>query len=169
MAKLNQSAIGCYIKFWTRFAKVNGRATRAEYWHPFWINFLITSLLGIVSAGTLGSIFAVVLLIPTFTVTCRRLHDTSRTMILAILHHLSGIISTIGACLFILGIIYLIVNNDARLFGTATFAWLFGSAITSLIWLYTVIVLAMPGKKRPNRYGQGGSCPPMKDNEVVAE
>ncbi|EHM71006.1 hypothetical protein SEVCU012_0995 [Staphylococcus pettenkoferi VCU012] len=90
-------------------------------------------------------------------------------MILAILHHLSGIISTIGACLFILGIIYLIVNNDARLFGTATFAWLFGSAITSLIWLYTVIVLAMPGKKRPNRYGKGGSCPPMKDNEVVAE
>ena len=43
-----------YRDFWTRTLDVSGRSSRADFWHPFWINFIITSLLGIFSVGLLS-------------------------------------------------------------------------------------------------------------------
>lgn len=59
---MNKSSnfISSYFNFWKRSLDIHGRSTRSEFWHPFWINFLITSLLGIFSVGTLSSIFATI-------------------------------------------------------------------------------------------------------------
>ncbi|WP_422404692.1 DUF805 domain-containing protein [Mammaliicoccus sp. JADD-157] len=64
---------------------------RLYLWHPFWINFVITSLLGMVSAGFLSGLFGLAVIIPSFTVMTRRLHDSNRTMVLAIISHISGL------------------------------------------------------------------------------
>ena len=55
---MNKSSnlINSYFNFWKRCLDINGRSTRSEFWHPFWINFLITSLLGVFSVGTLSSV-----------------------------------------------------------------------------------------------------------------
>ena len=72
------------------YLKFNGRATRAEYW--WWLLFIV--LAGIVLAvvdtltgtmgmfgdsGLLGQLFELAVLIPSFALGARRLHDINRT------------------------------------------------------------------------------------------
>ncbi|GGI43385.1 DUF805 domain-containing protein [Mammaliicoccus stepanovicii] len=154
-----------YKDFWIRFLDVNGRSNRADFWHPFWINFIISSLLGLVSAGFLSSLFGLVILIPTFTVMVRRLHDINWRMIFAI----------IVFCSWCIGPVYLLV-----LFIFLYTGMLYDGAGDKYIWLayqfsqvlifvnifitiFALYVLARPGHKTPNKYGSGGSC------EVVPE
>lgn len=91
MNNSQNQVIESYKDFWVRFLDINGRSNRPDFWHPFWINFVITSLLGMVSAGFLSGLFGLAVIIPSFTVMTRRLHDSNRTMVLAIVSHISGL------------------------------------------------------------------------------
>lgn len=68
-----------------RYAQIAGRAPRAEYWWFTLATFLVGFAVDLVDQaagseiGVLGLVFNLGLLIPTVTVTVRRLHDTSRT------------------------------------------------------------------------------------------
>lgn len=57
----------------TKYADFSGRATRQEFWLFVLVNFLISFI------PYLGWIWVLVVLIPSFAVFCRRMHDTGRS------------------------------------------------------------------------------------------
>ncbi|WP_323703714.1 DUF805 domain-containing protein [Mammaliicoccus sp. Dog046] len=167
MESQSNQVLQCYKNFWTRYIDINGRSTRAEYWHPLWINMIITALLGTFSAGILSSLFGIVIFIPAFTVMVRRLHDTSRTMLLAVIAEFSAIITSIVAAVFIFAVLAIAISTESGGFlGFGLVAGVIGAAVVGIIWLYTLFVLASPGKKGPNRYGYDGSCNIKPEVEV---
>ncbi len=105
MENQSNQIIESYKQFWIRFLDVKGRSDRADYWHPFWINFLISTVLGALSGGLLSSIFGIAIIIPSFTVMVRRLHDTNRTMLFAIISYISGFIASVGTLVFFFGVV----------------------------------------------------------------
>lgn len=73
-----------YLKVLQSYAVFRGRAQRAEYWFFFLFNLLISIGLAVIdavlaTAGALGLIYALAVLIPGVAVTIRRLHDTGRS------------------------------------------------------------------------------------------
>ena len=67
-----------------KYAQFTGRARRTEYWMFFLFNLLIAIGIAIIeavigTAGVLGIIFSLAMLIPGIAVTMRRLHDTGRS------------------------------------------------------------------------------------------
>ena len=89
-----------YLKALKQYARFNGRARRKEYWYFSLISLLISGLLGfidgsIVSAaaetgivreifiptdiGLLRNIYTLGVLVPTYAVMVRRLHDTDKS------------------------------------------------------------------------------------------
>lgn len=147
-----------YKDFWVRYIDVNGRSKRSDFWHPFWINFLISSVLGAISGGLLTTIFGIAIVIPAFTVMVRRLHDTNRTMILAIVSYFSSLITTMAAVMFILTVLALASSGNFGLIGVTLMASAFGTFVGGVITLYTLFALIKPGNKDVNRYGSDGSC-----------
>ncbi|PTI28132.1 DUF805 domain-containing protein [Mammaliicoccus vitulinus] len=167
-----------YKDFWTRFLDVKGRSTRPELWHPFWINLVIFTFLGIISASILSVIFALVIIIPSFAVTARRLHDTNHTMFLAILSHINGLILIIVNIVFIViltkaansiaedesdiiisTIIYVFKNFNS----TITVLLFVGALALDLGFLFVIIApitlyfLVISGNEDPNDYGSEGT------------
>ena len=57
----------------TKYAQFSGRARRSEFWLFALINFLISMI------PYLGWVWALVVLIPSWAVFCRRMHDTGRS------------------------------------------------------------------------------------------
>ncbi len=159
MNKSSNNIIKCYTNFWRCGLDINGRSTRAEFWHPYWINLIITSLLSIFSVGTLGSLFALAVIIPNFTVMTRRLHDSNRSMMFAILYHIGGFITKAAIVIFVLGVIFATINfENFAILGTSFAATTFGIVIAGLVSLFILFLLIKPGNKNANRYGDGGSC-----------
>jgi uncharacterized membrane protein YhaH (DUF805 family) len=85
--------------FLRKFATLKGRATRSEYWWTYLIFFLITCAFGYlvsqdeaVDPNWFFSLFIawLVLMIPYFAVTVRRLHDTDQTGLTIMLFGLAG-------------------------------------------------------------------------------
>lgn len=108
-----------YLLIWKRYAEFGGRSRRAEYWFAFLFNMLFQFLFvgvgmmllpimlagfspaaaiftQLVSVAVLG-IYSIAVLIPSFAVTIRRLHDTGRSG----WNFLFGFIPIVGAILLI--------------------------------------------------------------------
>ena len=151
------TAIDCYKAFWTNALNIHGRASRREFWHPYWINFVLTTLLGIISAGTISSIFALAIIIPSFTLMTRRLHDTNHTMLLAVLNYFSGLVATTIAVIMVIMIVLLAASTGSMLFGFIFIIGLVSVAVAFLLLLYTIFILAKRGDEKPNHYGDGGT------------
>jgi len=78
-----------YIAVLKKYAVFSGRATRSEYWYFILFNFIISIILSIIdraissvsgtNLGTLGTIYYLVVLIPSLAVSVRRLHDVGKS------------------------------------------------------------------------------------------
>ena len=78
-----------YFAALKKYAVFSGRARRKEYWMFFLFNIIIGLGLGLIEgiagiapesdASVLGGIYGLAVLIPSFAVSVRRLHDTNRT------------------------------------------------------------------------------------------
>ena len=78
-----------YIKVLKNYAVFSGRAHRTEYWMFVLFNVIVSFLLGIVigilqnitntDQSILGTIYQLVLLIPSIAVGVRRMHDTDHS------------------------------------------------------------------------------------------
>jgi len=80
--------MGQYIEFYTGVLKkwnvFSGRARRREYWMFALINFIIFTILGVLSQISgiftiVSTLLSLVLLVPSLAVGIRRLHDTDRS------------------------------------------------------------------------------------------
>lgn len=169
MENQTNQIIESYKLFWTRFLDVNGRSDRPEYWHPFWINFVISTVLGALSGGLLSSIFAFAIMIPSFTVMVRRLHDTNRSMVFAVISYISGFIVSVASIAFFFGIIMAANASEGWVLGATAFAGLFGVVVAGLVTLYIIYLLVLPGDKAPNNYGNGGSHKSVAPNPLAQD
>nr|WP_263431621.1 DUF805 domain-containing protein [Leuconostoc gasicomitatum] len=86
-----------YKEFWTKMFVWNATATRAQYWIPIIVNYLIGGILmnvveniqghsvediynfGDLTTNTVAKIIALIVWIATLTIKARRLHDTDRS------------------------------------------------------------------------------------------
>jgi uncharacterized membrane protein YhaH (DUF805 family) len=80
-------SVTTYLKALRNYAVFSGRATRGEFWLFAIVNVLIAALLfqldqwaGLTFAGGVTSgVFMLVMLVPTLSAACRRLHDSGLT------------------------------------------------------------------------------------------
>lgn len=74
----------------TKYAEFSGRSCRKEYWLFMLMTIIVYMVLGVIDIiidifdyeigmGILSGIFFIIILIPYFAVSVRRLHDTDRT------------------------------------------------------------------------------------------
>lgn len=72
-----------FVRFFQKYAVFSGRASRSEFWWWVLANFIVGIVLGIIAAiiGTqiLTYIWDLVIIVPTFALGARRLHDTNRS------------------------------------------------------------------------------------------
>lgn len=78
-----------YLKVLRNYVGFGGRARRKEYWMFVLVNFVLIMVLGIVDKilgwereggeGILTTIYGVLVLLPSWAVLFRRLHDTDRS------------------------------------------------------------------------------------------
>ncbi len=78
-----------YLNCFKKYAVFDGRSSRKEFWMFFLFNFIILSILyvggsflspsGAVILSILSLIYSLIILIPVFSNTVRRLHDIDRS------------------------------------------------------------------------------------------
>lgn len=78
-----------YVKVLQQYADFSGRARRREYWMFYLVSTVISFMLLVIDFGLLGAadsgfpflsfLYGLLMIIPTFSVGVRRLHDTNRS------------------------------------------------------------------------------------------
>ncbi len=68
-----------YVNAFKNYATFSGRATRSAFWYFQLVSFIISIILTVVSAGILGLIYSLAVMIPSLAIGARRLHDTNRS------------------------------------------------------------------------------------------
>lgn len=100
-----------FVDAFKQYATFTGRATRTQYWMFVLIYLIIAIVLGVIDGllgiGVLGPIFGLVMLIPSISITARRLHDTGRTGWWQLIYF----VPLIG---LIVMIIFLVQDSDAN-------------------------------------------------------
>lgn len=82
---VNKSPIEYYIQAFQKYGQFSGRATRAEYWWFYLVNFAISILLSIIDMilniplESISLIYLIVSLIPSISIQVRRLHDVDKS------------------------------------------------------------------------------------------
>ena len=144
------------------YFKFSGRATRAENW--WWV--LFTVLAGIVLAvvdtltgtmgmfgdsGLLGFLFELAILVPSFALGVRRLHDINRTGWWLLLFLGGFPIAAIGGGILLVSFFLL---DNFLILTVLGFATVIGFGILGLIGIIVLIVWAIKqGDTGPNKYG----------------
>ena len=135
----------------SRYARFSGRASRAEYWWFATATFVISLFFTVIDdvagseIGLLGFLFNLAVLIPTISVTVRRLHDTDRSCWWIFPPIVSGAIFGFFALQESLGET-IEVREPTSLYLTSTFAFV-GSC--ALLTIFTIL----RGTRGPNRFG----------------
>jgi len=73
-----------YIAVLKKYNVFSGRASRSEFWFFVLFNFIASFILGFIdgifgSAGVLGGIYSLVVLLPSIAVAVRRIHDSGKS------------------------------------------------------------------------------------------
>ena len=100
-----------YVEFWKRAFDFKGVASRPQYWFAVLINFVILLVLSLAFAGTategfgsdwVSTIYALIILIPSVSITVRRLHDINKSgwfYLLELIPFIGSLIVLIMTCL----------------------------------------------------------------------
>ena len=67
-----------YLKVLKQYADFNGRARRKEYWMFILFNAIVSTVLSMIEPTVYG-IYSLALIIPTFAVAVRRMHDVGKS------------------------------------------------------------------------------------------
>src|SRR5699024_11557447 len=83
----------------------------------------------------------------------RRLHDSNRTMVLAIVSHISGLIALAATVTFVVAILAAAGAGSTGMLGASLMAGAFGTVVAGVVTLYTLYVLVKTGDTSVNNYG----------------
>ena len=157
-----------YIK---KFATIQGRATRAQYWYSALCVFIVNAVLGILGiipfVGVLFDIisfvFGLACIIPGITITARRLHDIG----LSALWILWFFLGTIGIA--ILGFIFIGLAAGlgapvCAYIGIAIFV--IGYIAAAVLWIY---FLVKPSNEGANKFGEQAEIKELSSFKLKAE
>jgi uncharacterized membrane protein YhaH (DUF805 family) len=95
-----------YVSALKNYATFSGRARRKEYWMFTLVNVLISIVLSILSMllpvlGILSIIYSLAIIIPSFAVNVRRLHDIEKSgwwVLISLVPIIGGIVLLVFAC-----------------------------------------------------------------------
>ena len=137
----SQAISTCFSKY----ASFSGRAPRSEFW--WW--YLFTWIVGIVLGWVpfVGLIFQLAVLLPTFAVTARRLHDTNRSGWWQLLP--LGAMAVMGA------VVAAMAPSDpgADMSSTLGVSMAIGGVIVLATIILLIVWLASKGTAGDNRFG----------------
>ena len=72
-----------YKKMWRNYVNFSGRSTVRDYWMAALVNFVIGFVIGFVSGAIkfplLSGLYSLAIIIPSWAVMVRRLHDTNKS------------------------------------------------------------------------------------------
>ena len=102
-----------YLEAMKKYAQFSGRSRRMEYWMFYLFNVVFMIVLGIIDGmtgtfspeaglGALTGLYLLVVFIPSFAVTVRRLHDTSRSgwwLLIGFIPLIGGIVLFVFTCM----------------------------------------------------------------------
>jgi uncharacterized membrane protein YhaH (DUF805 family) len=74
----NYLIMNWYLKVLKQYADFNGRARRKEYWMFILFNAIVSTVLNVISPEV-GGLYSLAVLIPTFAVLIRRMHDVGKS------------------------------------------------------------------------------------------
>ena len=157
-----------YIK---KFATIQGRATRAQYWYSALCVFIVNAVLGILGiipfVGVLFDIisfvFGLACIVPNITLTARRLHDVGLSALWIVWYILALVVITV------LGLIFTGIAAGAGLPG---FAYLgigilvIGYIASSVVWL---VFMVKPSNEGANKFGEPAEIKELSSFSIKAE
>lgn len=131
------------------FADFNGRVGRAQFWYYILVVFVLAIVVGIVSAVTLGllsTLFALAIFVPNLGMTVRRLHDSGKPGIWALLLLVPLVLQVLTAMMVWTVGFYAFFGLFYALIGIVRLA--------SLVALVVIIYFCVqPGDAGDNAYG----------------
>lgn len=157
-----------YIDFWKRTFDFSGRSTRSDFWVPFLIHifiFLFVFYFSAVIQIPLARYVVLLTMVPSFTIAARRLHDTNRTMLFAVLFPISAVAAPYGLVAGFIGIFAWHGTDGDTTVGIVLVISILCLVFGTIIFIYCLILFVLPGDKEPNKYGSGGSCLLFNSNE----
>ena len=153
--------IKSYTDFWKRTFDFSGRSTRSDFWVPFLTHifiFLFVFYFGAIIDVPLGRYVVLITMVPSFTITARRLHDTNRTMLFAILFPISAVAAPTGGIAAFIGMFAWAGTGGTNTIAAVIIVSSLSLLLGVIIALYSLFLFILPGNKTPNKYGSGGSC-----------
>jgi uncharacterized membrane protein YhaH (DUF805 family) len=141
-----------YIAVLRKYAVIEGRARRKEFWMFVLANLVVAFALGILSAipvlgglfRLVSSLFGLATIVPNFTVSVRRLHDRDK----------SGWVLLIMVIPFVLGIIGIVNFSLYGGWRSSFILFLFIIIISLVCNIILLVFLAMEGTHGSNKYGE---------------
>lgn len=153
--------IKSYTDFWKRTFDFSGRSTRSDFWVPFLTHifiFLFVFYFGVIIDVPLGRYVVLITMVPSFTVTARRLHDTNRRLLFAILFPLSAVAAPTGGIAAFIGMFAWAGTDGDPQVGVVLIISVISLILGTIIFICSLILFILPGNKESNKYGSGGSC-----------
>lgn len=97
-----KSLIAAMSAFFDGYFRFSGRASRSEYWYSMLFVYGVTLVLSVLdTTDTIYMLWALAVMVPTWAVACRRLHDIDRTgwwQLLALLPLIGVIVLIVFYC-----------------------------------------------------------------------
>ena len=110
-----------FVEFWKRAFDFKGVASRPQYWYAVLINFFVILVLSLLFGAsdsteniTVSDVYALIILIPSISISVRRLHDQNRSGWFYLLNLIPAIGSIIIFIFMVLGTVK--VNNRWRMY-----------------------------------------------------
>ena len=67
-----------YINMWKNFSNFSDRTTVRGYWMAILVNFIVSALVGFVLSSLFTSIYSLAILLPSLSISIRRLRDAGK-------------------------------------------------------------------------------------------
>ncbi|WP_163197085.1 DUF805 domain-containing protein [Bifidobacterium platyrrhinorum] len=171
---LDRPYYGCsidkaFIRFWKKYVVFSGRASRGEFWWVILCNVIIGVVLGILIAlihsttnvdlGFLTLLYDLAVIIPTLSLSVRRLHDTDRPgWWMAIIYgaiFLGGILELVGGASFLIGGAGALFGGGSG-YGAAAagggIALVIGALLNLAAGILYIVFMALPSKPEGARF-----------------
>lgn len=134
-----------YLKFWENYFNFSGRSQRAEYWTPLLINSFLFIILVSLEMRFIAGMFILSQVIPSWSVSVRRLHDIGKSGWWLLLWIVSLLLYQYTFYILKTQIPYLAkIPSDIRILG-----------VLSIIGFLSFLILMMlNSQKEKNKYGE---------------